>query len=374
VPTKLGLFRTVPTAGVALALLGIVLATDNVHTRGRTNTSLSSRLASATQVAMVNNGSGYWLVASDGGVFTYGSAQFYGSMAGRHLNSPITGIVASASGKGYWLVGKDGGVFAFGDATFQGSMGDSTLAAPVVGMASSSAAGPTGAMGPTGATGLQGTTGALGTTGPQGAVGTLGAAGPQGPQGVLGSQGVAGPQGAVGSQGATGPQGSQGVAGPQGAVGSQGVVGSQGTAGSQGATGAAGQPNYCYVYNVIPQTVPIGSPVVFDSNGPLAGFVHSPFASAITVLNSGTYLIDFSVSGTVTNQFALFDNGSPVAASIYGSGAGTQQNNGQLIETLSEGDSLTLVNYSSNAAVGLASVIGGTQANVNASIVIEQLG
>jgi hypothetical protein len=67
-------------------------------------------------------------------VFTYGTAQFYGSMGGKHLNSPITGIVATADGHGYWLVAKDGGVFSFGDAVYEGSMGDQTLAAPVVGM------------------------------------------------------------------------------------------------------------------------------------------------------------------------------------------------------------------------------------------------
>jgi hypothetical protein len=35
---------------------------------------------------------------------------------------------------GYWLVASDGGVFAF-DAPFEGSMGGKPLNAPVVGMA-----------------------------------------------------------------------------------------------------------------------------------------------------------------------------------------------------------------------------------------------
>jgi hypothetical protein len=38
------------------------------------------------------------------------------------------------SGKGYWLVASDGGVFTFGDATFHGSTGNITLNKPIVGV------------------------------------------------------------------------------------------------------------------------------------------------------------------------------------------------------------------------------------------------
>ena len=62
------------------------------------------------------DGNGYWLAGADGGVFSYGDAGFFGSMAGHALNKPIVGIVATADGNGYWLIGADGGVFAFGDA------------------------------------------------------------------------------------------------------------------------------------------------------------------------------------------------------------------------------------------------------------------
>ena len=74
---------------------------------------------------------GYWLVASDGGIFAFGDAEFYGSfpvgiaplaLGQRHsLNAPIVGMVPSADGKGYFMVGSDGGVFTFGDAKFEGS-------------------------------------------------------------------------------------------------------------------------------------------------------------------------------------------------------------------------------------------------------------
>ncbi len=66
---------------------------------------------------------GYWLVAADGGVFSFGDAGFYGSMGGTVLNRPVVGMAATPDGGGYWLVAADGGVFSFGDAGFYGSMG-----------------------------------------------------------------------------------------------------------------------------------------------------------------------------------------------------------------------------------------------------------
>ena len=78
--------------------------------------------------------SGYRLVASDGGVFTYGNAQFYGSMGGNHLNASVVGTAPTPDGHGYWLVASDGGVFAFGDAPFLGSMGGKPLNRQIVGM------------------------------------------------------------------------------------------------------------------------------------------------------------------------------------------------------------------------------------------------
>ncbi len=79
-------------------------------------------------------GTGYWLVASDGGIFAFGSAGFYGSMGGTHLNQPIVGMAATPDGRGYWLVASDGGIFSFGDATFHGSMGGTRLNQPIAGM------------------------------------------------------------------------------------------------------------------------------------------------------------------------------------------------------------------------------------------------
>ena len=68
-------------------------------------------------MAATPDGKGYWLVASDGGVFSYGDAGFYGSTGSLKLNKPIVGITATPDGKGYWLTAADGGVFNYGDAT-----------------------------------------------------------------------------------------------------------------------------------------------------------------------------------------------------------------------------------------------------------------
>jgi hypothetical protein len=78
---------------------------------------------------------GYWLVASDGGIFAFGAAAFYGSTGSIKLNQPIVGMATTADGGGYWLVAADGGIFTFGDAQFYGSTGSIKLNKPIVGMA-----------------------------------------------------------------------------------------------------------------------------------------------------------------------------------------------------------------------------------------------
>jgi Glycosyl hydrolases family 43 len=88
-------------------------------------------------MAATPDGRGYWLVASDGGVFAYGDAGFYGSTGSIRLNKPIIGLIATLSGGGYWLIASDGGVFAFGNAQFYGSAAGDGLTAPVTAAAAS---------------------------------------------------------------------------------------------------------------------------------------------------------------------------------------------------------------------------------------------
>jgi hypothetical protein len=74
-------------------------------------------------------GKGIWAAGTDGGVFAFGDAPFYGSLPsiGVAPTGPVVGIVSTPSGAGYWLVSADGGVFAFGDAGFYGSAASSGL-------------------------------------------------------------------------------------------------------------------------------------------------------------------------------------------------------------------------------------------------------
>ncbi|MDQ3757518.1 MAG: hypothetical protein M3394_06695 [Actinomycetota bacterium] len=73
-------------------------------------------------------------MASDGGIFAFGDARFFGSTGAIRLNKPVVGMAATPSGQGYWLVASDGGIFAFGDARFFGSTGAIRLNSPIVGM------------------------------------------------------------------------------------------------------------------------------------------------------------------------------------------------------------------------------------------------
>ncbi|MDQ3107150.1 MAG: hypothetical protein M3Q68_05025 [Actinomycetota bacterium] len=79
-------------------------------------------------------GGGYWILGEDGGVFSF-DVPFHGSMGGQRLNRPVVGMEATASRQGYWLVAADGGIFTFGDAPFFGSTGNLRLNQPVQAMA-----------------------------------------------------------------------------------------------------------------------------------------------------------------------------------------------------------------------------------------------
>jgi len=82
---------------------------------------------------------GYWFVATDGGIFAYGDAPFYGSTGSIKLNRPVYGMAPTPGGGGYWMVADDGGIFAFGNAKFFGSTGGQQLPHPIIGMATTPA-------------------------------------------------------------------------------------------------------------------------------------------------------------------------------------------------------------------------------------------
>lgn len=97
------------------------------------------------------SGQGYFLLGGDGGIYVFGDAPYHGSIQGivdgihgvgfpasEWLQAPIVGIAATTSGGGYWLVASDGGMFGFGDAGYFGSVPQVlpgvTLNSPIVGL------------------------------------------------------------------------------------------------------------------------------------------------------------------------------------------------------------------------------------------------
>ena len=75
-------------------------------------------------VPSVDDG-GYFMVASDGGVFAFGDAHFAGSCPGiGGCSGAAVAVMPDASGNGYWLVTKTGNVYTFGDASYYGAPGN----------------------------------------------------------------------------------------------------------------------------------------------------------------------------------------------------------------------------------------------------------
>jgi hypothetical protein len=64
-------------------------------------------------VASTPDGHGYWLVGSDGGVFAYGDAKFFGSTGSTSSAQPVSGLIANAD-SGYRTVQPTGGTSGFG--------------------------------------------------------------------------------------------------------------------------------------------------------------------------------------------------------------------------------------------------------------------
>ncbi len=93
---------------------------------------ISTRKSSECRAAP--GATGYWLVAKDGGVFSYG-VPFSWFDGGAPLNDPVVGIAATADGGGYYLVAADGVCSPSGTPKSAGSLGGVHLNEPIVGIA-----------------------------------------------------------------------------------------------------------------------------------------------------------------------------------------------------------------------------------------------
>jgi hypothetical protein len=77
--------------------------------RRRTTLSPSDRSTSASAAperAPNSDGSGHWLVASDGAIFTFGDARFRWSLGAKNLSFPTAGMITR--GSGYTLIAEEG--------------------------------------------------------------------------------------------------------------------------------------------------------------------------------------------------------------------------------------------------------------------------
>jgi hypothetical protein len=124
--------RPLPVAGLAVLLLTALVTglAGSIRAATPTGPLPSTRPAAAASVPA------YWLVAADGGIFSFGGLPFYGSMGNKPLWAPVVGMASTPDHHGYWEVASDGGIFSFGDARFHGSMGGRPLDRPVVTAAS----------------------------------------------------------------------------------------------------------------------------------------------------------------------------------------------------------------------------------------------
>jgi len=83
-------------------------------------------------MAATPTGHGYWEVAADGGIFTFGNAQFYGSASGMNLGAAVSSMALTPTGGGYWIMAANGAVASFGDAQPEGGATKLSLKGPIV--------------------------------------------------------------------------------------------------------------------------------------------------------------------------------------------------------------------------------------------------
>ncbi len=112
---------TDPNSGAAIKAQDAGSTFNGSATTPTTTTTTVAPTTTTTGGSEADAQHGYWLVGSDGGIFTFGSAQFQGSTGSLNLQRPVVGIAPTRNRTGYWLVAADGGMFAF-NTGFYGSV------------------------------------------------------------------------------------------------------------------------------------------------------------------------------------------------------------------------------------------------------------
>jgi hypothetical protein len=62
-----------------------------------------------------------WKYYTEGTVIPMFDAPFHGDLSYHDIAAPITKLLPTSTGSGYWLIGSDGGIFTFGDAWYPGN-------------------------------------------------------------------------------------------------------------------------------------------------------------------------------------------------------------------------------------------------------------
>jgi hypothetical protein len=107
----------------AVAASGRVLTFGSVVAKGD-----AAGKGTAVDIATTRTGQGYWVLMSDGGVYPFGDARYFGSPKRTGVKITATSIEARPAGDGYWVLGADGTVTGFGAATSFGKAAGSGTA------------------------------------------------------------------------------------------------------------------------------------------------------------------------------------------------------------------------------------------------------
>jgi hypothetical protein len=70
----------------------------------------------AVAMAAMPNGKGYWVLTPLGGIYAFGQARHYGSLARSGIDARGVQMRSSPTGAGYWILASNGKIYAFGDA------------------------------------------------------------------------------------------------------------------------------------------------------------------------------------------------------------------------------------------------------------------
>jgi len=81
----------------------------------------STFTSEATAIETHPSTDGYWVLLQDGGVITFGGVSFHGSAAGSITAGEVAvDLKVTSTGGGYWILDSHGAVFAYGDAVYHG--------------------------------------------------------------------------------------------------------------------------------------------------------------------------------------------------------------------------------------------------------------